>query len=261
MLLLPCLPIGAESRVDPRLSSPGGTDTDFLAAFSEASTDWGNGIEAVIEEAYRECFRTYIIAGKVMTLHLPFAENNERSELAGRNLAVPWGGKGDPLGIWDQIDILIASPDFTRYAEALSDNREKIVIFNLATRSWATTKDWYAIDQMKAGVYQGLPHQPRVLTKARGITPPDIYNYLYSVGRLGVDCSGFVWYVLTSVARAGGLDLNKALARYLGAARPSSAGRLQGGTAPSSSCMRPGRPPHPRSATSSGRTGAEASAS
>jgi cell wall-associated NlpC family hydrolase len=223
LFLLPCLPIGAEARVDPRLSSPGGTDTDFLAAFSEASTDWGSGIEAVIEEAYQECFRTYIIAGKVMTLHLPFAENNERSELAGRNLAVPWGGKGDPLGIWDQIDILIASPDFTRYAEALSDNREKIVIFDLATRSWSTTKDWYAIDQMKAGVYQGLPHQPRVLTKARGITPPDIYNYLYSVGRLGVDCSGFVWYVLTSVARAGGLDLNKALARYLGAPRPSSA--------------------------------------
>ena len=77
---------------------------------------------------------------------------------------------------------------------------------------------------MKAGVYPGLPHQPCVLTKARGITAPDIYNYLYSVGRLGVDCSGFVWYVLTSVARAGGLDLNRALARYLGASRPVDRG-------------------------------------
>ena len=97
-LLIPGPPIAAEARVDPRLSSPAGTDTDFLAAFSQASTDWGNGIEAVIEEAYRNCFRTYIVAGKVITLHLPFAENNERSELAGRNLAVPWGGKGDPAG-------------------------------------------------------------------------------------------------------------------------------------------------------------------
>jgi hypothetical protein len=217
------MPIAAEARMDPRLSAPGGTDTDFLAAFSQASTDWGNGIEAVIEEAFRKCFRTYIVAGKVITLHLPFAENNERSELAGGNLAVPWGGKGDPLGIWDQIDTLIASPDFSRYSDALADGREKIVIFDLKTHGWSTTRDWYAIDQMKAGVYQGLPHQPRVLTKARGITAPDIYNYLYSVGRLGVDCSGFVWYVLTSVARAGGLDLNRALARYLGAARPSTA--------------------------------------
>lgn len=222
-LLLPGLPIAAEARVDPRLSSPAGTDTDFLAAFSQASTDWGNGLETVIEEAYRNCFRTYIVAGKVITLHLPFAENNERSELAGRNLAVPWGGKGDPLGIWDQIDTLIASPDFSRYADALSDGREKIMIFDLKTRSWTTTRDWFAIDQMKGGVYPGLPHQPCVLTKARGITAPDIYNYLYSVGRLGVDCSGFVWYVLTSVARAGGLDLNRALARYLGASRPSTA--------------------------------------
>jgi hypothetical protein len=213
----------AESRVDPRLSAPGGTDTDFLAAFSQASTDWGNGIEALIEEAFRKCFRTYIVSGKVITLHLPFAENNERSELAGGNLAVPGGGKGDPLGIWDGIDALIASADFSRYAEALSDGREKIVIFDLKSRSWSTTRDWFAMEQMKSGTYPGLPHQPYVLTRARGINAADIYNYLYSVGRLGVDCSGFVWYVLTSVARAGGLDLNRALARYLGASRPSSA--------------------------------------
>jgi hypothetical protein len=222
-LLRPCVPIAAEARMDPRLSLPGGTDTDFLSAYSQASEDWGNGIEAVIEEAYRRCFRTYIVAGKVITLHLPFAENNERSELAGKNLAVPWGGKGDPLGIWDQIDTLIGTPDFTRYTEVLSDGREKIVVFDLKTHGWSTTRDWFAIDQMKGGVYAGLPHQPHVLTKARGITPPDIYNYLYSVGRLGVDCSGFVWYVLTSVARAGGLDLNRALARFLGAPRPSTA--------------------------------------
>ncbi len=213
----------AQTRADPRLASPAGTDTDFLSAFSQASADWGDGIEAIIEQAYRACFRTYIIAGKVMTLHLPFAENNERSELAGANLAVPSGGKGDPLGIWDQIDALIASPDFAAYTAALSDGREKIVQFDLASRTWSVNRDWFAIDQMKSGVYPGLPHRPVVLTKSRGISPPDIYNYLYSVGRVGVDCSGFVWYVLTTVARAGGLDLNRAFSRYLGAARPSSA--------------------------------------
>ena len=223
LILSPVLAVPAETRIDPRLSSPGSTDTDFLSAFSQASADWGNGIEALIEQAYRACFRTYIVAGKVITLHLPFSENNERSELAGRALAVPWGGKGNPLGIWDQIDALIQTADFAAYTEAVSDGREKLILFDLKTRTWTTTRDWYAVDQMKSGVYPGLPHRPAVLTKARGITAPDIYNYLYSVGRLGVDCSGFVWYVLTTVANAGGLDLNRAMARYLGAARPSQA--------------------------------------
>jgi len=223
-LVLTAALVGAEPRVDPRLSSPAGTDTDFLEAFSQASEDWGNGVEALIEQAYRACFRTYIISGKVITLHLPFAENNERSELAGRDLAVPWGGKGDPQGTWDQIDALIASPDFAAYTAALSDGREKIVQFDLESRTWSVDRDWFAIDQMKSGIYPGLPHRPVVLARSRGITPPDIYNYLYSVGRVGIDCSGFVWYVLTTVARAGGLDLNRAFARYLGAARPSSAG-------------------------------------
>lgn len=223
LLLLPALTAAAKSPVDPRLSSPGGSDTDFLSAFSQASTDWGNGVEALIEEAYRKCFRTYIVSGKILTLHLPFAENNERSVLAGGSLAVQGGGKADPLALWDQIDALIASRDFQAYAAALSDGHEKIVMFDLQARTWSTSRDWYSIDQMKSGVYPGLPHQPRVLTKASGITTPDVYNYLYGVGRLGVDCSGFVWYVLTAVAKAGGLDLNRALSRYLGASRPADA--------------------------------------
>jgi hypothetical protein len=209
--------VAAESPADPRLSAPAGSDTDFLSAFSRASADWGNGIEAIIEEAFRTCFRTYIISGKVITLHLPFAENNERSELAGAELAVPGGGKADPVGLWDQIDSLLASEDFKSYVEALSDGHEKIVTFDLRTHTWTTRRDWYSIDQMKSGTYTGLPHQPIVLSKGRGITEPDIYNYLYSVGRLGLDCSGFVWYTLKTIARSGGLDLDRALRRYLGA--------------------------------------------
>jgi hypothetical protein len=216
-LLLPALAGAAAPAVDPRLSSPGGSDADYLAAFSQASVDWGTGVEAVIENAFRSCFRTYIIAGKVLTLHLPFSENNERSELAGVTLPVPGGGKADPLALWDGISDRIASTDFSRYVAELSDGHEKIVKFDLATHTWSTTRDWYPISQMKAGVYPGLPHQPWILAKGTGITSADIYNYLYSVSRLGMDCSGFVWYTLSSVARAGGLDLNRALRRYLGA--------------------------------------------
>jgi hypothetical protein len=208
-------------RADPRLAAPGGSDEEFLSAYSQASADWGNGVEAIIEEAFRKCFRTYIVSGRVITLHLPFAENNERSELAGSRLSVEGGGKGDPLALWDQIDTIIASPDFARYVAELSDGREKVITFDLAARAWSSSRDWYAIAQMKSGSYPGLPHKPTVLAGGRGIAAPDIYNYLYGVGRLGMDCSGFVWSVLTAVAKTGGLDLDKALRRYLGA--PSAA--------------------------------------
>lgn len=220
----------AESRPDPRLAAPAGSDTDFLAAFSQASADWGNGIEAIMEDAYRKCFRTYIIAGKVMTLHLPFAENNERSELVGNELAVRGGGKADPLALWDQIDELIASADFNAYVAALTDEHEKIVMFDLAGRTWSISRDWFALSQMKAGAYQGLPHQPYVLSRGKGMTLPDIYNYLYGVGRLGMDCSGFVWYELKTVARTAGLDLDRALSRYLGASRNPAMASLYVGT-------------------------------
>jgi hypothetical protein len=213
----------AATSVDPRLASPGGSDTEILSAFSKASAEWGNGVEALIEESYRKCFRTYIVSGKVLTLHLPFNENDERSETAGVSLAVSGGGKADPLLLWDRIDELIGSRDFKSYTAELSDGREKLIVFDLKKRSWSASRDWYAIEQMKSGAYPGLPHQPQVLTRARGITTPDVYNYLYCVGRVGVDCSGFVWYVLRGVAKAGGLDLNRALYRYLGAARPADA--------------------------------------
>jgi len=221
LVLLPAFASEAAPREDPRLTAPGGSEAEILAAFSQASADWGNGIEAVIEDAYRACFRTYILAGKVMTLHLPFAENNERSELTGGSLAVPGGGKADPAGLWERIDAIVASTDFANYVAALSDGREKVIRFDLSARSWSASRDWFSIDQMKAGAYPGLPHQPFVLSNGGGLTAPDIYNYLYSVGRLGMDCSGFVWYVLRSVAKTGGLDLDRALRRYLGA--PSAA--------------------------------------
>jgi hypothetical protein len=195
----------------------------MLAAFSNASAEWGYGAEALIEQAFRACFRTYIIDGKILTLHLPFSENNERSELAGTNLAVPGGGKTTPTILWDQVDVLVASDDFKKYVSAVSDGREKLVTFDLKTRSWSVSRDWFTIGQMKAGNYLGLPHQPVILSKGAGITPAEIYNYLYGVGRLGIDCSGFVWYELTTIAKAGGLDLNRALSRYLGAPSPALA--------------------------------------
>jgi hypothetical protein len=55
-----------------------------------------------------------------------------------------------------------------------------------------------------------------VLVSGRGIEETDVYNYLYCVGLAGMDCSGFVWHVLSYLAKAGGLDLGRSLSRALG---------------------------------------------
>jgi hypothetical protein len=72
---------------------------------------------------------------------------------------------------------------------------------------------------MKAGAYRGLPHRPYVLVSGRGIEETDVYNYLYCVGLAGMDCSGFVWHILSHIAKQGGLDLGRTLSRSLGVRR------------------------------------------
>jgi hypothetical protein len=188
-----------------------------LAVFADAASEWGRGPEAVIENVYRQCFRTYIVSGKVLTLRVPFAEEEERSELADMQLKVEGQGKADPASLWRLIDEALASADFQTYVSALGDGREKIVTFDLRSRSWSANTDWHDIDWMRSGVYLGLPHLINVLVKGRGVTVPDIYNYLYSVGRQGMDCAGFVWWVLKAVGKAGGVDLDATFRRYLGA--------------------------------------------
>lgn len=199
-----------------------------LAAFARASAQWGDGVEAVIEDAYRRCFRTVVVDGRFLTLRMPFGENNERAELAETELAIQGGGKADPVGLWDAITRLLETDDFRRYLAQLDDGREKVVVFDLPSRTWSTSRDRFTIDRIRAGLYPGLPHQPYVLVRGRGATGADVYNYLYCVGRLGMDCSGFVWHALTSVARAGGLDLAKTFGRYVGASRSADAAKFVG---------------------------------
>ena len=189
----------------------------MLQNYADPAETWGRGVEAAIERAYRDCFRTYIVDGRVMTLRLPFAQNNERSELAESDLDVEGGGKADPAAIWNRIDSILELDDFRRYLSMLGDGHDKVIVFDLPARSWSVQFDLFEIARMKAGAYRGLPHKPYILSNGQGANPVDIYNYLYCIGRVGIDCSGFVWHVLASTARAGGLDLGKALRRSLGA--------------------------------------------
>jgi hypothetical protein len=192
------------------------SDTDHLAAFSDPARIWGNGIERVIEEAYRACFKTRIIGGKVINIRMPFAENNERDLLIENGWEFLGGGKWNPGMLWPVIEDILNSDDFARYTEALSDGREKVMIFDIAEQSWHTSQDLFDIARMKAGSYRGLPHRPYVFATGNGIEETDVYNYLYCIGLAGMDCSGFVWHILTWIARQGNLDLGGALRRALG---------------------------------------------
>ncbi|MDR2159621.1 MAG: peptidoglycan endopeptidase [Treponema sp.] len=196
---------------------------DQLAAFSDPARIWGNGVERVIEEAYRRCFRTRIIGGRVMNLRMPFAQNNERDILTGGGWEFLAGGKGSPDLLWPVIEEILDSPAFGEYTEALSDGREKVIIFDIPAQSWSSSRDLFDIARMKAGAYRGLPHRPYVLTGGRGPEETDVYNYLYCVGRAGMDCSGFVWHVLSYTARQGGIDLGRRLGRSLGVPRGGDA--------------------------------------
>ena len=192
---------------------------DPLAVFSDPARIWGNGVERVIEEAYRLCFKTRIIGGKVMNLRMPFAENNERDVLSETGWEFLGGGKGNPAMLWPVIENILDSKPFAQYAETLSNGREQVIIFDIPSQSWHSSRDLFDIARMKAGSYRGLPHRPYVLASGQGIEGSDVYNYLYCVGLAGMDCSGFVWHVLSYIGRTGALDLGRTLRRALGVPR------------------------------------------
>jgi hypothetical protein len=218
LALAPLSALGAEGEAP--LSAE---DEARLAAFSDPAEEWGKGVEAIIERAYRNCFRTYIVGGRVLTLRMPFAQNNERSELAEGELEVLGGGKADPAALWRDVDTLLSGDDFRAYVAALSDGRKKAIAFDLEARRWSVVLDRFYIERMESGQYPGLPNKPFVLSAGRGPTVPELYNYVYCVGRLGMDCSGFVWNALKAMAKAGKLDLNRALGRVAGAPRSADA--------------------------------------
>ena len=184
---------------------------------SDLSELWGHGVEAAIESAYRDCFRTFVVDDRIVTIRIPFGENTDRSELAGTELAVKGGGKADPAELWKGIATLLESEDFHNYEKALDDGNEKVIVFDLVKRSWEVSHDIYLVARARSGLYPGLPHRPVVLSTGQGTDTGAIYDYLFAVGGLGMDCSGFVWHALSTVARAGGVDLAKALGRYTGA--------------------------------------------
>jgi hypothetical protein len=202
--------------------------TDHLTSFSDPARLWGNGIERVIEEAFRKCFRTRIIDGRIMNIRLPFAENNERDILLEKGWDFFEGGKASPDVLWPLIEGILDSKSFSEYISALSSGREKVFIFDIPGKRWSISEDLFDIARMKAGSYRGLPHRPYILNSGRGAQESDVYNYLYCIGHLGLDCSGFVWYILSFIGQQGGIDLGRTLSPVLGVPRGADPARFVG---------------------------------
>ena len=201
---------------------------DPLSSFSDPSRLWGNGIERVIEEAFRQCFITRIIDGRIMNIRLPFAEQSERSILIDTDWEFVGGGKGSPEMLWPIIEEILDSQEFGEYLAALSSGRDRVFIFDIPERKWSFSDDLFDIARMKVGSYRGLPHRPYVLTSGRGALESDVYNYLYCIGLVGIDCSGFVWHVLSYIGRQGGIDLGRSLSAALGVPRGADPSRYVG---------------------------------
>ncbi|MDR2184209.1 MAG: peptidoglycan endopeptidase [Treponema sp.] len=199
-----------------------------LARYADPARIWGPGIEGVIEEAHRLCFKTYIVGDRVMNLRIPFAQNGERDTLSGQGWTFLGGGKSGPAGLWPAIGEILESEDFKRYTGVLSGPGEKVITFDIPRRSWTVSRDIFDIGRMKVGSYGGLPHRPNALVSGGGVREADVYNYLYCVGWTGMDCSGYVWHVLSHIARTGGVDLGRALGRFPDLPRGSDPARYAG---------------------------------
>jgi len=192
---------------------------EYLAVFSDPAHLWENNVERIIEEAFRRFFRTKIIDNRVMTIRIPFAMNNDRDSLLETRMRIVGHGKGTPAALWPVIEELLHSEDFQLYIDTLSSGREKVIIFDMANQTWSATTDHFVISRMKAGIHIGLPHLPHVLVSGRGAQESDINNYLFCIGLVGVDCSAFVWYILSYIAARDGMDLGRVLAPFLGVPR------------------------------------------
>jgi len=169
-------------------------------------------VERIVEAAVQEYYRQYRIAGLTFTLRMPFGLNNEREDQRGFSQVFQLGGKGAPGELWPHIDAVLGSAAFRRYAEDLLAAGDKVVVFDLRRRSYQMSQDPALLQGLETGPYPGSPTRVYVKREGQQLLESDLYNYLYAVAAVGVDCSGFTHHLHRSIAAAYGLDLDGALA-------------------------------------------------
>ena len=189
---------------------------DTINRSKREKTPQERGIEEVIGRAFRACFSTYVFGGRELEIGIPFGQNGERRGSAGFQQQIFRGGKGLPEDIWREADRVLESEDFSAYRRGLMQPGEKVIVFDIERRSFLIDRSAKLIRQMNSGPYPGSRTHIYVLKTEASLTQADVYNYLYCVGALGMDCSGFVYYILRSIAAAYAFDLDRSIAPLVG---------------------------------------------
>ena len=175
--------------------------------------------ESLIETAFQEYFRDFMIAGRSLIVRMPFALNGEREDGRGYSQDFHLDGKGTPARLWPYIDSALSSKGFARYAAQVASPGEKVIVFSLPRRAYQVSSGQSLLEAVNGDAYPGTPTRIFVRRQGGELSEADVYNYLYAVAVVGVDCSGFTYHILESVASGYGLELDRALAKSL-RARP-----------------------------------------
>ena len=183
-------------------------------------------VEGLIDATFQEYFRTYSIGGRLLTVRMPFALNGEREDGRGYSQVFFLDGKGNPAELWPYVDAVLASRTFAGYVARLSHPGPQVVGFSLPRRSYRVYTSGPLLEALDQDSYPGTPTRIFVPRSGGPLSEADLYNYLYAIARVGVDCSGFTYHILEEVARAYGVELDQELAGMLGVAPREVRGRI-----------------------------------
>ncbi len=186
-----------------------------LGSEKRIKTPQEQALEGAIDDGYRSCFKDYRIEGRHLLLRIPFGENGERSEEGVFAQEIFLGGKAEPQEIWREIDSLLASDDFTLYAQGVSLPGAKAIVFGIDRSGWSISIDPQDAGPLAGGPYPGSRTEVHVLKRDQELNTEDVYNYLYCIGAVGMDCSGFVYNMQKSLARGLGADLDGIVGKSL----------------------------------------------
>ncbi len=197
-------------------------------------------IEDGIDTAFRECFKQVFVRGQSLLLRIPFGMNGERHDASSTAPDFFGDGKALPDRLWPAIEAALDSEDARSYVACLLAPGEKTVRFDLASRSWidvtpkADDPDADSGDavvespsEAEAPSETGNPMFVFLHKKDGWIDASDIYDYLYCLAVIGLDCSGFSYYMQKSIAAELGADLDAVLGSRLGI-RPDAVPGLAG---------------------------------
>jgi len=173
-------------------------------------------VEQIINDKFKQYFKKYSFDGKEITLNTPFGENGERSVKNSYDQTFCYSGKASPKDLWEITENILNSSRFKGYVSELKKQEEKIVIFDLEKQKYGVSKNKSLISKMKRGKYPGSNTLIYVYKKGGSFEKEDIYNYLYCLGKVGTDCSGFVYNVQREIALKKGINLDNILAEKLG---------------------------------------------